>query len=134
MGTDQLMRQMMTLTILGAVMLAAGVASAPAYAAGDAAAGQALFQKKCSICHAPVQGQNKIGPSLWGVVGRKAGTLDTYTYSDAMKGANRTWDASTLDVYLTNPRQTIPGIKMIFPGLPDKSDRDNVIAYLSSLK
>jgi len=125
---------MLTRTILLAATVAGLAAGAPAYAAGDVAAGQALFQHKCAICHAPVQGQNKIGPSLWGVVGRKAGSLDTYTYSDAMKGANRTWDASTLDVYLTNPRQTIPGIKMIFAGLPDKPDRDNVIAYLASLK
>ena len=130
MGTDQMFR----LTILSATLLAAGLVSAPAYADGDAAAGKELFQKKCAVCHSPEAGQNKIGPSLHGVVGRKAGTLDTYTYSDAMKNANRTWDASTLDVYLTNPRQTIPGIKMIFPGLPDKSDRDNVIAYLTSLK
>jgi cytochrome c len=105
-----------------------------AHAAGDAAAGQALFKKKCGICHSPVAGQNRIGPSLFGVVGRKAGTEAGYTYSDAMKNANRTWDAATLNVYLTNPRQDIPGIKMIFPGLPDQTDRDNVIAYLSTLK
>jgi cytochrome c len=125
---------MLTRTTLFATLIAGMAAAAPAYADGDAAAGQALFQHKCSICHAPVEGQNKIGPSLWGVVGRKAGTLPTYTYSDAMKGANRTWDASTLNVYLTNPRQTIPGIKMIFAGLPDQTDRANVIAYLSTLK
>jgi cytochrome c len=50
------------------------------------------------------------------------------------KGANRVWGPDTLDAYLTNPRQTIPGVKMIFVGLPEKSDRDNVIAYLSTLK
>jgi len=105
-----------------------------AQAAGDAAAGEVLFKQKCGICHAPVQGVNKIGPSLWGVVGRRAGSLDGYTYSDAMKGANRTWDAATLDDYLTNPRAKIPGVKMIFAGLPQQADRDNVIAYLSSLK
>jgi cytochrome c len=118
------------LALAGSLLLAAS----PALAAGDAAAGQALFAHKCAICHSPVDGQNKIGPSLWGVVGRKAGTLPTYTYSDAMKNANRTWDAATLDDYLTNPRQKIPGVKMIFAGLPEESDRQNVIAYLTTLK
>jgi cytochrome c len=120
----------------GAIMLAgaAMMANGAAWAAGDAAAGKTLFMQKCAICHSPVEGQNKIGPSLYGVVGRKAGSLASYTYSDAMKNANRTWDAATLDDYLTNPRQKIPGVKMIFAGLPEESDRQNVIAYLSTLK
>ena len=112
----------------------AAIRATPVWAAGDAAAGKILFTQKCSICHSPEQGQNKIGPSLWGVVGRPAGSLAGYTYSDAMKNANRTWNATTLDDYLTNPRQKIPGIKMIFPGFPDATDRQNVIAYLSTLK
>lgn len=119
---------------VSAAMLCLGLGSVQARAAGDAEAGKVLFNAKCAICHAPVEGQNKIGPSLWGVVGRKAGTLASYTYSDAMKGANRTWDAATLDDYLIAPRQKIPGIKMIFAGLPDTADRQNVIAYLATLK
>lgn len=108
-------------------------AATPSFGAtGDAAAGKTLFQEKCSICHSVAQGQNKIGPSLYGVVGRKAGSLPDYTYSDAMKNANRTWNEATLNAYLTNPRQDIPGVKMIFPGLPDAQDRANVIAYLAS--
>ncbi len=122
--------------VSGGVALAASllVGISAAQAAGDAAAGKILFTQKCGICHSPVEGQNKIGPSLYGVVGRKAGTAANYTYSDAMKNANRTWDEATLDDYLTNPRQKIPGIKMIFAGLPEQSDRQNVIAYLSTLK
>ncbi len=121
--------------VIGALALGLiTLCDAPAFAAGDAAAGEVLFKKKCAICHAPVEGQNKIGPSLWGVVGRRAGTLPTYTYSDAMKNANRTWDAATLSDYLTNPREKIPGVKMIFVGLPSETDRDNVIAYLATLK
>jgi cytochrome c len=89
-----------------------------ASAAGDAAAGKELFQKKCSICHSVDAGVNKIGP----------------TYSDAMKNANRTWDEATLSDYLTNPREKIPGIKMIFAGLPNEPDRENVIAYLAEQK
>lgn len=126
----------MRVAVLGAMALTGSILSAavPALAAGDADAGKTLFAHKCSICHAPVEGQNKIGPSLWGVVGRKAGSLPGYSYSDAMKNANRTWDEATLSDYLTNPRQKIPGVKMIFVGLPNEADRQNVIAYLATLK
>ncbi len=122
------------MALTGALLLGGLVAGTPALAAGDAAAGKVLFNQKCSLCHAPVEGKNKIGPSLWGVVGRKAGTLPTYTYSDAMKNANRTWNDATLDDYLIDPRQKIPGVKMIFAGLPNETDRQNVIAYLTTLK
>jgi cytochrome c len=109
-------------------------AAGPAFAAGDAAAGKILFQQKCAICHSVDAGVNKIGPSLHGVVGRKAGSLEGYNYSDAMKNANRTWNDATLDDYLTNPREKIPGIKMIFPGFANPTDRQNVIAYLAEQK
>ncbi len=119
---------------LGAAVLALGLSAAPtARAAGDVAAGKALFQQKCSICHANEKGVMRIGPSLWGVVGRQAGTLPGYTYSDAMAHANRVWNADTLSTYLTNPQKDIPGIKMLFAGLPSQTDRDNVIAYLATL-
>jgi cytochrome c len=121
-------------TVSAAAALISLTALGQASAAGDATAGKALFQQKCAICHSVDDGVNKIGPSLHGVVGRKAGTLAGYTYSDAMKNANRTWDEATLSDYLTNPRQKIPGIKMIFPGLPNEQDRANVIAYLSEQK
>jgi cytochrome c len=126
----------MHISAIGALALTSALMLAPltAQAAGDAAAGKTLFQQKCAICHSPEKGTNKIGPSLWDVVGRKAGSLDGYTYSDAMKNANRTWNEDTLSDYLTNPRQKIPGVKMMFPGLPNQSDRDNVIAYLATLK
>jgi cytochrome c len=125
--------RILALTTL-ALTLSFTVAPQAAQAAGDAAAGQALFKQKCGICHSPEKGVNKIGPSLWEVVGRQAGSLPGYTYSDAMKNANRTWGEATLSDYLTNPRQKIPGVKMIFVGLPNQGDRENVIAYLSTLK
>jgi cytochrome c len=119
-----------------ALMIAGSLSvfSGAAHATGDAAAGKVLFTQKCGLCHSVEQGKNKIGPSLYGVVGRKSGSLDSYTYSDAMKNAGKTWDEATLDAYLTNPRQYIPGIKMIFVGLPDATDRQNVIAYLATNK
>jgi cytochrome c len=100
-----------------------------AYADGDAAAGQVVF-KKCALCHSPEAGVNKLGPSLHGVVGRKSASIDGYNYSEAIK----TWDPATLDTYLTDPKAMVPGTKMIFPGLKDAKDRQDVIAYLETLK
>ena len=126
--------RLVTYNAAAAIAAVLGLSFTSAAAAPDAAAGQVLFSHKCAICHAPVAGQNKIGPSLWNVVGRKAGSLPGYAYSDAMKNANRVWNEETLSNYLTNPRAKIPGVKMIFAGLPDESDRHNVIAYLATLK
>jgi cytochrome c len=122
------------LIILAAMGLGLGAVSAPAYATGDASEGQELFHAKCNICHSPEAGTNKVGPSLHGVLGRKAGALPDYSYSDAMKSSGKTWDEASLDSYLANPRGTIPGVKMMFPGLPEAGDRANVIAYLGTLK
>ncbi len=108
--------------------------AALAHADGDAAAGEAIFKKTCAVCHTTDEGKNKIGPSLHGVVGRHSASLSDYSYSDAMKKADKTWDAQTLDTYLTNPRALVPGTKMIFVGLKSEEDRQNVIAYLESQK
>lgn len=97
--------------------------------AQDAAAGKKVFAK-CGVCHVADKPQNKVGPSLQGVIGRTSGTLEGYKYSDAMKNAGIVWSPETLDTYLTNPKQVVPGTKMAFPGLPKAEDRANVIAYL----
>ena len=115
-----------------AALLALAIA-APAHAAGDPVAGKAVFGK-CSICHSVAAGKNVIGPSLFGVVGRKSASEPGFYYSDAMKKADKTWDAATLDSYLTNPKAMVPGTKMVFPGLPKPEDRANLIAYLETLK
>ena len=103
-----------------------------AHAAGDAAAGQTVYAR-CAGCHSTTPGQNKIGPSLAGVVGRKSGTEDGYSYSPAMKTANITWDDATLDKFLASPAGVVHGTKM-FMNLPSSTDRQNVIAYLDTLK
>jgi cytochrome c len=110
-------------------------AAAPAAAAGtgDAEHGAIIF-KQCLVCHTNVQGQNKIGPSLWGVVGRHSASIPDYQYSTAMKNADKTWDEATLNVYLTKPQAMVPGTKMTFFGLPKEQDRLDVIAYLKTLK
>ena len=99
-------------------------------AAADPTAGKMIFAK-CAACHSITPGENRLGPSLAGVVGRKAGSLPGYNYSPAMKNSGLTWNTATLDAYLANPRAKLPGIKMIFAGLPKPEDRANVIAYLA---
>jgi cytochrome c2 len=101
--------------------------------AADADAGKKVFNK-CAVCHTSVAGKNGLGPSLFGVFGRPSGSVQGYAYSDAMKSANKTWDAATLDAYLKDPKAVVPGNKMAFGGLPGDDDRANVIAYLETLK
>ena len=118
--------------VAGAAILLA--AAMPARADGDAEAGKTLFNRQCAVCHAVQAGQNKVGPSLAGVVGRHSGEAPGFNYSPAMKGADRTWDAAALDSYLTDPRASVAGTRMIFAGLKDAQQRANVIAYLETLK
>ena len=107
--------------------------STGAYAGTDAAAGEKVFNK-CAICHSPSQGDNGVGPTLFGVVGRQSGSVPGYSYSEAMKAANKTWDEAALATYLKDPEAAVPGTKMAFPGLPKDKDRANLIAYLATLK
>ena len=106
--------------------------AAPA-AAADVEAGKTIF-KKCALCHTNEPGKNKVGPSLFGIVGRKSASLASYNYSDAMKKFDHTWTPQTLDKYLPDPPAMVPGTKMIFPGIKDKTERENLIAYLETLK
>jgi cytochrome c len=118
------------------IMLAAAAflfGSGHAAAAGDAEAGKKVFNK-CAACHAVEAGKNKVGPSLFGIVGKKAGTDPTYKYSDNMKNSGLTWDEKTLDTYLEKPQEMVKGSKMVFAGLKDPKDRENIIAYLQTLK
>ncbi|TWB21240.1 cytochrome c [Nitrospirillum amazonense] len=116
------------------VLAIAVAGTAAAQTAGDPVKGEKVFQR-CKACHsAEKDGADKLGPNLWGVVGRKSASEDGFNYSPAMKAANKTWDAATLDVYLTKPAALVPGTRMAFPGLPSAQDRADVIAYLSGLK
>jgi cytochrome c len=118
-----------------AVLAAAAfiIGAGHAAAEGDPAAGKKVFNK-CLACHAVEAGKNKVGPSLFGIVGRKAGMDPTYKYSDNMKNSGLTWDEKTLDTYLEKPQEMVKGSKMVFAGLKDPADRANVIAYLQTLK
>ena len=115
---------------LGALTAIALAASLGAAAAQDAAAGESAF-KICKACHQIGEGaKNAVGPMLNGVVGRAAGTVADYNYSDANKNSGFTWDEATLTVYLKDPKAKVPGTKMAFPGLKKDEDIANVIAYL----
>lgn len=124
------MTKMLT-SLIGATLLTAAIAVTPALA-GDAEAGAKVF-KKCKACHVVDSEKNKTGPHLSNIIGRKAGTVESYKkYSKAMVAADIIWDAETLDGYLTAPKKYLKGTRMAFAGLRKEKDRDNVIAYLAS--
>jgi cytochrome c len=108
------------------------VAEAPR--AGAQEAGEPTFKRFCAVCHSTDPGVNKIGPSLAGIVGRKAGSVPGYNYTEANKNSGLTWDEATLDTYLTDPKKTIPGTKMLFAGIKKPEDRQALIAYLKEHK
>ena len=117
----------------GLLLIKTVITSSTALAAGDPVAGQRVFATHCATCHTTEAGQNKIGPSLAGVVGSKSGTVPGFNFSPAMKNADISWDDANLDKYLANPVGFVHGTKM-FVNLPSETDRQNVIAYLNTLK
>jgi cytochrome c len=119
------------LLALFATAMPAGAADPPQ---GDAEAGKAIFNRQCAVCHSAQAGQNKVGPSLHGVVGRHSAKVAGHNYSPAMKQADRVWTPEALDHYLVDPRASVPGTRMIFPGLKDPKQRADLIAYLETLK
>jgi cytochrome c len=119
------------------LVLSALVLANPASAAGDAAKGKKAFNK-CKACHTVQAGKHKTGPSLAGVIGRKAGTAGGFTRYKGLKGADWTWDEATLDAYLTDPKKftkskTGKNSAMVVK-TKRKSTRADLIAYLKSLK
>lgn len=101
---------------------------------GDAAKGQAVFAR-CQMCHTADKGAgNRLGPNLFGVVGRKAAALPDFNYSTALKNAGVTWTEDKLQVWLKNPQAMVPGTRMTFAGLSNPNDIRDVIAYLDTKK
>lgn len=120
--------------IAAASLIAAGLLSSPAFADGDAAKGKAVFAR-CAVCHnVEKDGGNGVGPNLFGVAGRKSATIDGFNYSGAMKAANLTWTDENLAKYIAGPAKVVPGNKMAFGGIAQKSQIADVIAYLHTLK
>jgi cytochrome c len=119
-------------TRFGLIALTAGallLGSQAALADGDPEDGEKVF-RKCKACHSVEAGQNKIGPSLYGVFGRTAGTVEDFKYSDAMMESGIVWDEETMDSFLEKPKDVVPKTRMAFPGLRKEDDREDVIAYL----
>lgn len=108
------------------------LAALPApYAQADLDNGRAAFAR-CRSCHTLTpNGPNMTGPNLYGVIGRQAGVHPGFNYSKAVHAAGFAWDADRIDHWLENPRTFLPGNKMAYPGLPDPTDRRDLIAYLS---
>ena len=118
-----------------AAIIALGATQLPAMAQ-DATAGERVF-RKCMACHTVEEGKNKSGPSLFGIVGRKAGTVEGFRYSKANKDAGEAgliWTEEELTVYLANPRSYMPGTRMAFAGLRNAEETANLIAYLKEQK
>lgn len=114
--------------------LQSGGAALPT-ATADLKHGQADFRQNCVMCHTANEGDpNKVGPNLFGVVGRKAASLPNFHYSAAMRASNLTWTPDVLSTYLREPKKLVPGTFMTFRGFTDPIDLRDIIAYLATRK
>jgi cytochrome c len=102
-------------------------------ARADAGAGQLIFNNACRTCHTLRDGDNRLGPNLHNIIGRKAGSLPSFGYSSAMKGADFVWDKEKLDSFIAKPDEVVPGNSMKpYGGLASPEDRTKIIAFLQS--
>lgn len=113
--------------VLAAVWMAAGAAPVLAQ---DASSGAGTFDRMCRACHALEAGRHRTGPSLAGVVGRRAGAAEGYRYSEALKGSGLVWTADALASFLAGPATVVPGTRMMFKGLKDEAQIRALIAHL----
>lgn len=130
------MRFNITLTLNDAaacMTLLASAALMPAHAADSAAAhGKDIFDANCAVCHSWHKGKNKVGPSLYGVVGRPAASVPDYVYSDAIKSSKTTWTEDNIKSYLQGPQKFIPGVRMVFSTPLQATDVDDLITFLAA--
>ncbi|MBC8451646.1 MAG: cytochrome c family protein [Rhodospirillaceae bacterium] len=119
---------MKKISIVAATFIALALASGTAGAA-DAKKGKKVFNK-CKACHTMKAGKNKVGPSLHGIMGRKAASVPKFKYSKAMKTSDLTWDEDTLRKFLAKPKKFLKGTRMSFAGIKKEKQMDNLMAYL----
>jgi cytochrome c len=113
-----------------AVAFALCLAALPASAQDD---GQILFNNSCRTCHSVKEGDNRLGPNLHGIVGRKSGALTNYGYSYSMANVDIVWDKATLDKFIANPERVVRGNNMQpYGGMPSAEDRAKLIAFLEA--
>lgn len=123
-----------TVFFRAAAVVAFVVAGSSAHAAGDAKRGADLFADNCGDCHSTKEGgPNRKGPNLFGVVGRKSGTVPGFDYSEANKAKDWIWTPERLEPYLAAPKTVVPGTIMKFKGDPDPQERADIIAFLLTL-
>ncbi len=123
-----------SLIAAAALALVAGAAgAADTLDKARTAAGQIMFERNCRICHAPTAETVSYGPTLTGVVGRKAGSIEGYDYSDAMKASGIVWTAEALRAWMADNTHFMPGTKMRHVGVTDVAEQDFIIAYLKSI-
>ena len=108
-----------------ASVFAAGIARAD----GDAKRGEKLFEE-CRACHATERGAHGVGPTLYGVFGRRAGALDDFRYSPALKKSGITWTAQVMDAYVGDPQKAVPANRMPYGGMPEARDRADLVVYM----
>ena len=119
------------LTLSALVALTSLTTAASSALAQDAADGKTSFNK-CLACHAIGEGaKNKVGPVLNGLDGRKSGTVEGYSYSDANKNSNITWNEAEFKDYIKDPKAKIPGTKMIFAGIKNEKEANDLWAFLA---
>ena len=127
----------LALATLLSVNALAGVASAEISDAGKEAmqaAGEVMFEHRCRVCHSNEAGPKGYGPSLIGVYGRKAGSIEGFAYSDALKNSGIVWDDASLRSWVESNTTLVPGTRMRHVGITDRAEQDFILEYLKSLK
>jgi cytochrome c len=121
------------LSVVALMAISADARGQDTAAKGAGADNQLVFNNVCRTCHTLKEGDNRLGPNLHNIIGRKAGSVSDYGYSSAMKDADLTWDRATLDRFIANPDQVVPGNKMKpYGGLTSAEERAKIIAFLEA--
>lgn len=123
------MKNPLFIFMLTAVMSANALAASP-----NAVKGSEVFATECAECHSVKDGKQKRGPSMFGVLGRKSGSISDFVYSDALRKSEIVWTADKIQAYVKNPKGLIPSGKMKYEGLSDPQEMSDLIQYLSTLK
>jgi cytochrome c len=121
------------LAVCAAAVITVSFAYVPSALSGETLSRGRILFLKCASCHdVSASTSAKIGPNLYGVVGRRVAAQEGYPYSEALRAQDFTWDILHLDQWLTNPNAVAPGTAMAFAGIPDAADRRQIIAYLQA--